>query len=348
MINFLKYNCFYHYDKNWRDDEGNIDINRLTLIRNAITVGLGSKKIKNLNKDLLDWKVSNILTFIDSDNGYSFKNLDNLESTEKVTVAYYIGMVFAQIYMQQKHKTRFLLHLNSPEIKVTNYPNKFLKPDFFGIDNKRSVYLIEAKGTLQRAGRFTTLDNIRKAVEQLEAVNTVEYHLSGNSYIYSQHLPSQYLNKFVIATHPNALNKGNIDIKQHIIEVHQCFNSNIPYNPNENSITFDINKTIYHHYIALKEMISIAENNTVIELRQIPGTTFRMISLNKLNCSIGLSEEIYQILNTDAVNQGLYEQINSTLDRLEMRDSYINQESFSLGYDGIIVIDNNMKEFRRV
>lgn len=348
MINFLTYKDFPNYEMNHRDHEGNIYINRLTLIRNAITVGLGPKKIKYLNKDLLEWKVSNILTFIDSNKGYSFKNIDNLESTEKVTVAYYIGMVFAQLYMEKRCKTRFLLHLNSPGITVRNYLERSLKPDFFGIDKNKNGYLIEAKGTLQRAGRFSTKKKIEKAVHQLESVSRVEYRSSGSFHIFSQHIPSQYLNKLVIATHPNVLNKGNLDIKQHIIEVHPCFNSHTPYNPYEMSITFDVNKTIFHHYIALKEMISLAENNILVELRQIPGTTFRMISLNKLNCSIGLSEEIYQTLNTDAANQGLYEQINSTLDRIEIREANINQESFSLGSDGIIVVGNNTKEFRRV
>lgn len=368
MINFKKYNNIKDYAENYRYDEGNIDINRLTLIRNAITVGLGPKKIKDLNRDFLEWKVSNILTFIDSNKDYSFKNIDHLESTEKVTVAYYIGMVFAQLYMQKKHKTRFLLHLNSPGITVTNYPYKFLKPDFFGIDNKKNGYLIEAKGTLQRAGRFTTLDNIRKAVDQLESVFTVEYYSSGSYSIFSKRLPSDNFKKLVIATHPNLLNLGNTDIRQHIIEVHDddvivtlmktannggpTGSNNDPSNPSNSTnfdglnLTIDMDKSILNYYSVFIKLIT-SEDPNVIEVDGIPNATFRIVHLEKLNCSIGLLDPIFLSL-VDTDTDGIYEIVNSKLDSLEVREDHLNNDSYSLGSDGIIVIDNELKVYKQV
>lgn len=104
-------------------------IDKLSLIRCAYTVGVPPNSLFPL--EVLEWKESIVHAFIDFSDPTTLKikNLEVLESSEKVSVSYFLGMLFTQFYMQKKYSVRFLAHLKNRGIyPKTKSGNK--SPDF--------------------------------------------------------------------------------------------------------------------------------------------------------------------------------------------------------------------------
>lgn len=307
--------------------------NKLTLIRGAITVGLAPKAHLNLSRELLEWKISTMLAFIDTNSLFAIKNVNDLEMSERVTVAYFIGMVFAQIHMQKTYNVRHLEHLKSPGIGVFSRPGDLKNPDLWGIDLRTGQsYLVEAKGSTASANYFDNA-KITKAESQLNAILQINHTVAGVTTIFN----GASLKKLIIATHPNI----NNEMMQHIID---------PIEENQKIIKVQGNEMVYKHYLHLANFLRI-ENSNVVEISRIPNVKFRVINLEMFNCSIGLLEDIYQVLKPKLVIEvpseedlvGINEKINSILDtyELEFNTEFQNDEKYSIGNDGVIVINND-------
>ncbi|MBF0719110.1 hypothetical protein HZY95_05105 [Staphylococcus sciuri] len=310
-----------------------LSANKLTLIRGAITVGLAPKAHLNLSRELLEWKIATMLAFIDTNSLFTIKNVNDLEMSERVTVAYFIGMVFAQIHMQKMYNVRHLEHLKSPGIGVVSRPGDLKNPDLWGIDLRTGQsYLVEAKGSTASANYFDNT-KITKAETQLNAIRQINHTVAGITKVFN----GESLKKLIIATHPNI----NNEMMQHIID---------PIEENQKIINVQGNEMIYKHYMHLANFLRI-EDSKVIQISRIPDVKFRVINLEMFNCSIGLLEDIYQVLKPKLVIElprqkdllGINEEINSILDtyELEFNAEFQNDEKYSIGNDGVIVINND-------
>lgn len=312
-----------------------LSANKLTLIRGAITVGLAPKAHLNLSRELLEWKIATMLAFIDTNSLFTIKNVNDLEMSERVTVAYFIGMVFSQIHMQKMYNVRHLEHLKSPGIGIVSRPGDLKNPDLWGIDLRTGQsYLVEAKGSTASANYFDNT-KITKAETQLNAIRQINHTVAGITTVFN----GASLKKLIIATHPNI----NNEMMQHIID---------PIEENQKIINVQGNEMIYKHYMHLANFLRI-EDSKVIQISRIPYVKFRVINLEMFNCSIGLLEDIYQVLKPKLVIElprqedllGINEEINSILDtyELEFNAEFQNDEKYSIGNDGVIVINNDYK-----
>lgn len=325
-------------DKNYKDKK--LNANRLTLLRAAITVGLTPKAHLNLSRELLEWKISTMLTFVDTKSNYKIQNVEDLEMSERISVAYFIGMVFANIQMQKEYNVRHLMHISSPGNTVVLKPGVKKSPDLWGINYKtKKSYLVEAKGSLVCSEYFARRNykRINDAKEQLEAVLQIEYKVDNNTEIYNDSKGN--LNKLIIATHPNEAK----EMLQHVID---------PSKGEEGVITLEGNEVIYNYYYHLVKFIKFS-NSKVIELPQMPNFKFRVFKLETFNYSIGLLENIYEVIepfieaslenNNNSVYkddlQGMDFSVNHSLDEMEsISNNNMDTEVTSLGPDGIIVM----------
>ncbi|WP_411342604.1 hypothetical protein ACE3MZ_13075 [Paenibacillus sp. WLX1005] len=319
----------------------NLIINKFTLIKASITVGVTLKEYKDFQKEVLEWKVSNILTFIDSNNLFTIKHVSSLEQSEKNVVGYFIGMVFAQIHMQQKYNIRYLLHLKRDDIEVINAPGKSNSPDFWGLNHKSGEsYLVEAKGSTVCNSKLATKP-IKDALCQLKSVNQINYTYQGIVTSYSK--MNSNLKKLIVATHPDRDKK----IIQHIID------------PEESaSTTFNVNgdKIIFDYYNCLFDLIY----NESFFVKKIKKIKFNVVYLAAFDCLVGLEDNIYEVIlrYKDEVfrvlaEEDIYEiftaEINNTLDNLEGRIIDIqNSNKFSVGIDGVIVLENDQNEIQEI
>lgn len=243
-------------------------------------------------------------------------------------------MVFAQIQMQKMYNVRHLMHLKSDNIAVTSSPGDLKNPDLWGLDYiTGQSYLVEAKGSTKCSEYFSN-SYVEKAETQLNAILRVHYNLGGHTTTYDQ--ASFNLNKLIVATHPNI----NGEIMQHVID---------PKNEEQKILDINGDEMVYKHYAHLVKFINNEEAKS-IEINHISGVKFKMIDLDSFNCSIGIMENIYEILKpytkveslTEAILSNIHQKVNDSLDEL---DKLINKRSdndkFSIGIDGIIVIEKN-------
>lgn len=308
--------------------------NKHTLIRGAITAGLAHKAHLNITREVLEWKIATMLAFINTSSPFTVKNTSDLETSEKVTVAYFIGMVFAQIQMQKMYNVRHLMHLKSKNITVTSSPGDLKNPDLWGLDYiTGQSYLVEAKGSTKCSEYFSN-SYVKKAETQLNAILQVHYNLGGHTTTYDQ--ASFNLNKLIVATHPNI----NGEIMQHVID---------PKNEEQKILDINGDEMVYKHYAHLVKFIN-NEKAKSIEINNISGIKFKMIDLDSFNCSIGIMENIYEILKpytkvenlTEAILSNLHQEVNDSLDELgKLINKIPDNDKFSIGIDGIIVMEKN-------
>ncbi|RJS63030.1 hypothetical protein [Priestia filamentosa] len=304
---------------------------KLTLIRGALIVGLAPKAHLSLTKELVEWKISTMLAFIDTNTPFSIQNADELEMSERVTIAYFIGMVFAQIHMQSQYNVRHLEHLKNPGITPKSLPEDLKNPDIWGLNHRTgNSYLVEAKGSTVSNEYFNN-QNVRKADSQLRAIKQIDYTVSGITLTYSQAISN--LEKLIVATHPNLDN----EIMQHIID---------PKDEEDKVVKVNGDEMVYKHYSHLVKILS-EENYKIINLESLPKFKFRTIDFDVYNCSIGLLEDVYQILKPLVVREkevlkdlnDINKEVNLILDRFEKISNYdLENEKVSVGIDGVIVL----------
>jgi len=304
---------------------------KLTVIRGALIVGLAPKAHLKLTKELVEWKISTMLAFIDTNSPFTIRNADELEMSERVTVAYFIGMVFAQIHMQSQYNVRHMEHLKNPGITPTSLPGDLKNPDLWGLNHKTgNSYLVEAKGSTVRKEYFDN-QNVRKADSQLRAITQIDYTVSGATTIYNQ--ASSNLEKLIVATHPNS----NDEMMQHIID---------PTDEEDKVVKVSGDELVYKHYSQLVKLLG-GEEYKIIDLEDLPNFKFRTIDFDAYNCSIGLLDEIYQVLKSLVVKEEIVQEdlrdinkeVSLVLDRFEkVFNNNLENKQFSIGIDGVIVL----------
>lgn len=308
--------------------------NKLTLIRGAITVGLARKGHLNTTREVLEWKIATILAFINTSSPFTIKNVADLETSEKVTVAYFIGMVFAQIQMQKIYNVRHLMHLKSDNITVTSSPGDLKNPDLWGLNYiTDQSYLVEAKGSTICSNYFNN-SYVDKAEIQLNAILQIHYNLNGCTTTYNR--ASLNLNKLIVATHPNI---GG-EIIQHVID---------PKNEEQKTIDINGDEMVYKYYAHLVKFIN-NEKAQSIKISTLPNIKFKIIDLDSFYYSIGIMEEVYNLLEpytktinlTESILRNLHQKVNNSLDELNKLINKIpDNDKFSIGIDGIIIIEKN-------
>lgn len=304
---------------------------KLTVIRGALIVGLAPKAHLRLTKELVEWKISTMLAFIDTNSPFTIQNADELEMSERVTVAYFIGMVFAQIQMQSQYNVRHMEHLKNPGITPTSLPGDLKNPDLWGLNHRTgNSYLVEAKGSTVSKEYFNN-QNVRKADSQLRAIIQIDYTVSGVTSTYNQ--ASSNLEKLIVATHPNS----NDEMMQHIID---------PTDEEDKVVKVSGDDLVYKHYSQLVKLLG-GEEYKIIELEGLPNFKFRTIDFDAYNCSIGLLDEVYEVLKSLVVKEEIVQEdlrdinreVSLVLDRFEkILNNNLENEQISVGIDGVIVL----------
>lgn len=308
-------------------------INTLTLIKACISMGVGLMGYRNFSKSLLVWRTLNVMTFVDSD--FKFKNIDMLESSEKVSASFFIGMVFAHIHMQEKYNVRFTEHLKSSDICYKPEKDNEKTPDLWGLDIDNNIsYLIEAKGSLIKSNCIKK-DRIDSAYEQLKAILEVQHKIHNSTTIYSKDYYGRAgyepMEKIIVATHPD----DNYEITQHVID---------PEERGEKILYVDGNKTVYQQYINLVNLIDEVES----EIYELNDVKFRVIDLDlgDSNYSLGIMESIYKIFKNTLDFKELYYDVNKQLDILsEKIDEERESKDYSVGLEGIIIVNSDNLEY---
>ncbi|KYZ68274.1 hypothetical protein [Bacillus sp. GZT] len=333
-INYNNYATLTDYmDRNSSHPTASYFVNNLTLIRGALIVGLAPKGHLRLSKELIEWKISTVFAFIDTSlSSFRIRNTNQLETSEKVTVAYFIGMIFAQIYIQRHHGVRHLEHLKNPGITPTSLPGDLKNPDLWGYNPiTMNSYLVEAKGSTANSVYFEN-KYIRKADSQLRAITQIDYILPGTRAITFNRTNSN-LEKIIVATHPNL----NNEITQHVID---------PIDESDKILKINGDEQVYKYYLNLIRLIK-SEKHKVINIDEIHDVKFRVIELVKFNCFIGIVEGIYDLLEGKVEKERVTEEdlidvnksVNSKLDDIEhLIKISDNNEKISIGIDGVIVL----------
>lgn len=329
-IHYKTYDTFKDYEIKFKKvaSKGKYFLNRFDLLKASVMVGLPPATRKHLDKDVTRWKIYNIITFIDTESPFSIKNRDHLEQSEKTTIGYYVGMVFAQIFMQKNYKVRYMLHLKDSNIEVMASGSK-RSPDLWGVDKNNQSFLVEAKGSIFSRNALN-IKSIKNAKDQLDPVKGIKYSVNGVTTLFDEN--NNNLKKLIIATHPNKQH----EMLQHIIDP----------DGGEKIIEIDGDYLIYDYYSPLVRLMMLGDSQ-VVKLPKME-EKFRIIYFDILDCYIGILEEIYHIIDPfvvmDIPVSNLNEQVNSVLDKLiiEPYDSSKN-ENISLEIDGIVVFDKNIE-----
>lgn len=329
------YLSFGHYKKRTPNINASTrGITKLTLLRSAVIVGLATKGYQHLALEVKEWKIKTITTFIDTDTTpFTIKNINHLETSEKMTVAYFIGMVFAHLHMEKYYGIRHLEHLKNPGICPVPYGISKKRPDLWGFNRKTNKsYLVEAKGSTTPDDFFEN-GKIKDAMQQLKTIKEIRYITTPKDIIFNKSLGN--LDKLIIATHPNIHN----EVTQQVID---------PTEEEEAVITINADESVFKYYYNLVMWLrSVKPEKNSINLN---GERFEFLTLQieSLECSIGILEPIFDYIN-EIVNddmryrkedfEGSYEIINNILDKYEISEDF--SESFSIGNDGVIVLENN-------
>lgn len=347
---FKKYDSVDDYeDKKEAAFKGTYGITKLDVMRSSIMVGLSTKGFKDLKPEIAEWKFKTISTFVDLDKTpFVIKDeyIKQLETSEQITVSYFIGMVFAHLSMQKYHKVRYLEHLKNEGIEAIPYKDKKQRPDFWGIGEKEDEnekedknkkedenisYLVEAKGSAIPNTRMA-LKAVTKAKEQLEAIREIRYTNPDGNVIYYNN-PSD-LKKLIIATHPDK----DHTVLQHIID---------PTGADGIIIEVNGNESVFKHYYNLIKWLKrersyeICFDNSLQKIRPC----FIVVELKELGISFGVLKEIFTLFEKLVENEtynlsnfdGIRKKTNKILENYKKVFIHINNEQNSVGIDGVIV-----------
>lgn len=262
-----KYKERMHNGKRFNSDYG-ININ--TIRRCAIVVGRNPWVAKD-PLEVLKWRLSLITSFIEviPSGEICIKNINYLETTEKSSVGYMLGMIFTQIFAQELLGIRQLLHLTGEEVNVTTVGKS---PDLCGFNkSKNRAYLLEAKGSTILSNKMDN-DTVKTACTQLDSVSQIEFtriegKFRGNS-----------LTKYIIATHPNI----NGEFEQEIID---------PDEEETCSITVDCDLMILKHYYNVYAILKKFKEEQFVK------DEFIFVKIKSHGFNIGMLKKIFEYLD---------------------------------------------------
>lgn len=110
-------------------------------------------------------------------------NYHETESSIKVSISFFIGMIFARSTFSKKYNINKLYHFQDEVYSnIKEYSSKF--PDLIGINTQGEVYIVEAKGTANRKSTNTISTAMNQVDAGMKAVNRslVEFHHFGSSF----------------------------------------------------------------------------------------------------------------------------------------------------------------------
>lgn len=307
-------------------------INKYSIIRSAIMVGLATKGYRKLSKEVKEWKVKTIDTFVDlNSNPLIFKNIEQIETSEKGAVSFFVGMVFAHLFMQKKYNIRHLEHLKNDGINVIPFKDRKERPDLWGFNKVTGKsYLVEAKGSTTPRRKMAK-KTVVVAEKQLGAVKQIKYHTSGSPTMTFDESMNN-LNRLIVATFSNE----NNEVTQHIID---------PSDSNEIHVEINGDESIFKYYYNLISWLQTADQRSITLTINGEDISFIVIELSNLDVSIGVSERIYKYFNQIITKEKEYKKedfkgsnkvINNILD--EITEINNTEESISLGIDGVVVL----------
>lgn len=306
-----------------KSNPASLKATKLDLINSAIMVGLGQGKKYYPTQEFLRWRIRTILTFIDIDKStryFTYKNTKALEKTEKANISFFVGMIFAHLYMVKNKKVRYLQHLDSHNITYKIKKNKKNVPDLFGVSpDGKTGYLVEAKGSIN----YISKNVIDKANAQLKAIDSVEYISNGSKKIYSD--AKNNMARLISATGSNSKKQ----LKQVIID---------PIGEQSRILTVSKDIMVYNYYINLIQLLKDSKNEEIILENENAQQAFITIPIPSLNISIGVLKNIYEMFTNASYNQPQF--ISEKIDSILRNVNPVSKEHISLQSNGILVLDN--------
>lgn len=260
-----------------------LSVSKADLLRAAIKVGssnsAGNFDILKYRKQILD------SFFMVNNNEVTLKNIDYLETSEKVSISYFLGMIFTQLVAEQQFGISQLFHLQPTDFDKLNKSyfvhtsKKGLIPDLIGVDVNNQIYLFEAKGSTRTDKMNSAVSN---GVQQLLSVDKVIFINNVAYKLYeAQYFPEfkHGSNRYVVATQPNK-DKGN-KLVTSIID---------PLPEGDIQLVLNIDYYTFKYYSFVLNLL----RNGRIEKDLIPG--FCIVKNEEENILIGLNKELFNVL----------------------------------------------------
>ncbi|MFD1886696.1 hypothetical protein [Paenibacillus wenxiniae] len=352
MFKFAFYNKYGNFPRNI-NELGDIKVNKGALYAACVTVGLGL----DINEhkvpiEVVSWKERMIDAFVDdSDTYFKLKNINYLESSEKVTIGFFFGMIFAHAMAQSRYNIRVTAHLTDPKlITYSLKPGKKNYPDLFGIGPKNKGYLIEAKGS----SSIKKGSPAKKAKEQLESIDEIEFTSNGNTIAYKYN----NLTRIISHIYPKKLNNSK---KEEIL-----FMDIIDPEPEKgDKISINADEMSLKYYFKLVDLLIYQKT----EIKTLNGQRFILFDVpcHSEKLKLGLLLKIYEIYEPqvklikeaikEKIEQGdeydlawtltfgnnTYETVRETLEPLEFTHLKIDHDpetgfEYSIGPDGVIAM----------
>lgn len=342
VLNFTSKNDYY----NKKSLLNYFNVNRGDLYRYAVTVGSPSH-IFNLRHHKNLWDICNYrIQLIDSffeirDSEVSLKNIEYLELSEKINLAYYMGMIFTQLIADKKFGIKQLFHIQPTDFDKQN--SNYLVhtktssgkiPDLIGIDYNKKIHIFEAKASTKASSMKKSVD---KGISQLESVKHIVFNNnSGQNYIaknYSSGLKSND-DRYVVAVQPTSVKVNELVIN--VID---------PLPQGGTKLELNIDYFTLKHYSFIMELFQ----NATIDKELVQD--FCVIKNEQKNIIIGLKEEIFHILeetyiifkknkflSKDLSNiNGLFQKVSECLSMENISLSKLETWDIGVGNDGILV-----------
>ncbi|WP_426355463.1 hypothetical protein [Exiguobacterium sp. R-39] len=328
------YRNLFDFDHDKIAQNGHVDITLFDIKRSMLTVGQIPWN-KGVPLEILKWKIKIIEAHINAlESSVKIKNIKYLESTEKVTISFYIGMTFAQLISEKLYNIKHLYHLNSHNDERFEINKLAKSPDLIGINEKSlgaKPFLIEAKGSSISQKKFPYA-RVEAATKQLDSVNNIKFTHNNNIYF------KKDINKLVIATHP----LKSEELITQIID---------PVGEGELDIVVNSDVSLLNYYFTIMSLIENSKEEPSIYV--INDIEFQISYIKDLNLYIGLSKKIYTILHNSFIIRyyenylsvdGIYMESIEVLNRYDEQIDFIQRtnttDDFSIGKDGVLLFSN--------
>jgi len=241
------------------------------------------------------------------------------EQSIKTTISFFMGMIAAKAVADKVYNIPYLFHLKDKQIIFSSSGKT---PDFFGLANGKTPFILEAKGTISNSPSKKVVINAKK---QIEAINSIK--IEGWSTSYSKR-----------------------DINGHIIT--SCFEKDIltyydidPELNGKTDLTIDIDKAIILYYRNIMNLLMLNETN----IYPINENEDKYIMVEVGDYEIGLNYDIYSLLeeykelysdseNNIDINKFDFKEKYLQISRIAEKIQYVEypDSHFSLSSDGIL------------
>jgi hypothetical protein len=198
---------------------------------------------------------------------------EDLDPSEKSAISYFLGLTTAKLFAEKLLGTPWLMHLDTYSQSLTSPPPRGRRPDLVGRDRQSKWIVIEAKG------RSNGLD--KRAVEVAKGQATALAQIAGQKPRLHVGLSSYFFSKDKI-------------LKAYIQDPS-------PADDSDNSFGLDIGpESFMKNYYGLLYEVLLSEYGGAIDTETHGNRTYRMKRINEADLSIGLDEQVFEIIqNSD-------------------------------------------------